>query len=61
MKHFRSIETEKMKAKVGIQERYFGNINNHRAEIRRDTFRCWQKCRNVHNPTRDNALEFQVN
>ena len=34
MKHFRWIEAEKTKAKVGIQERYFGNINNPRAETR---------------------------
>ena len=35
---------------------YFGNVNNHRDEIRHDTFRCWQKCCNFHNPTCDNAL-----
>ena len=31
------------------------NINNHRAEIRRNTLRCWQKCWNFHNPARDNV------
>ena len=41
-----------------VSERIFGNIYNHRAEIRRDTFSCWQKCCNFHNPTRDNALWF---
>ena len=40
MKHFRSIETKKMEAKDGIYEDYFGNVNNHSAEIRHDTFRC---------------------
>ena len=29
-----------MKAKVGIYENYFGNVNNHSAEIRHDTFHC---------------------
>ena len=33
---------------------YFSRIF-HRAEIRRNTFRCWLKCCNFHNPTRDNA------
>ena len=56
MKLFRWIETEKMKAKVGIYEDYFGNVNNHIAEIRHDTFRCWQKCCNFHNPTHDITL-----
>ena len=40
MMHFRSIETKKMEAKDGICEDYFGNVNNHIAEIRHDTFRC---------------------
>ena len=51
MKHFHSIENKKMKAKVGIYEDYFGTVNNHSAEIRYDTFRCWQKCCNFHNAT----------
>ena len=54
MKHFRQIEAEKTKAKFGIKERYFENTNDYRPEIRRDTFCCWQKCGNFHNPTRDN-------
>ena len=29
---------------------------NHRAKIRRDTFRCWQKYCNFQNLRRDNAL-----
>ena len=47
-----------MKAKVGIYELYFGNISNHKAEIRRDTIRCWQKCCNFHNLARSEMTYY---
>ena len=37
---------------------FFGNINNHITGPgpKFDTSGCWQRCCNLHNPTRDNAL-----
>ena len=51
MKHFRSIAGEKMKAKIGIYECYFGKLI-----IWRDGSLCWQNCYNFHNQTHDIAL-----